>query len=166
MMGSGKSAIGRALAEQTGRAFIDTDVLIEQRLGRRISDIFATYSEETFRDHESSVLRGLSSDGAVVSTGGGIVLRPANWIELRRLGTTVFLDVPLHDLVARLRHSRHKRPLLQAADWEARLSAIYEERLPMYRQADVCLSIDRPGVAAASTVVLEALQAHLGSRMP
>src|SRR5690349_9779443 len=91
MMGAGKSAVGRALAELSGREFVDTDLLLQQRLGRPISQLFAVYGEDAFRDHETSILRSLEPLPVVLATGGGIVVREENWSELRRLGTTIYL---------------------------------------------------------------------------
>ena len=85
-MGCGKSTIGRILAEKRGQELLDTDYYIEQKQGRSISDIFATQGEEAFRDLESQALAELTAQGAtqspaVLSTGGGIVLRPANRLQ-------------------------------------------------------------------------------------
>src|SRR5580658_4293007 len=117
MMGAGKSSIGRLLAESTGRSFVDTDLILQQRLGRPISQIFQIYGEEAFRDHETSVLKGLEPSMSVISTGGGIVLRDENWAEFNRLGQTIFLDASIETLIGRLAVSKKKRPLLQVEDW-------------------------------------------------
>src|SRR5437868_3400733 len=91
MMGAGKSAVGRALAGLAAREFVDTDQLLQNRFGRPVSQIFQHYGEETFRDHETNILRGLAPGRFVLSTGGGIVLREANWLEMRRLGVVIYL---------------------------------------------------------------------------
>lgn len=141
MMGAGKSSVGRYLATQTGRPFIDTDLLIQHRFGRPISQIFQLYGEDAFRDHETSVLKTLDREPSVISTGGGIVLRPENWDEMRRLGTIVYLKAPLQVLLDRLEASKKKRPLLQSEDWAARVEALLEARRPLYEQADLVVEV-------------------------
>jgi len=141
MMGSGKSTVGRALAARLEVPFRDTDQLLEYRLGRHIPQIFQLYGEEAFRSHETSVLRSLDPIEAVTSTGGGIVLREENWPELRRLGTTVFLNAYPEVLIKRLDQSSRKRPLLAQENWESKLTELLETRLPLYRQADVTVDV-------------------------
>ncbi len=141
MMGSGKSTVGRALAARLEVPFRDTDQLLEYRLGRHIPQIFQLYGEEAFRSHETSVLRSLDPIEAVTATGGGIVLREENWPELRRLGTTVFLNAYPEVLIKRLDQSSRKRPLLAQENWESKLTELLETRLPLYRQADVTVDV-------------------------
>jgi shikimate kinase len=159
MMGAGKSSIGRALADFSGREFLDTDLLLQSRLGRPIPQVFQVYGEATFRDHETSILRGLNPGACVLATGGGIVLREDNWDEMRRLGTTIFLDASLPTLVERLARSKKRRPLLQTEDWEARIESILTERLPLYRQADVTVSVDNLDIEEAARRVSDLLEA-------
>ncbi|MFX5268097.1 shikimate kinase, partial [Acinetobacter baumannii] len=90
---------------------VDTDQILQNRFGRPISTIFKLYGEEAFRGHETSVLKELSPDNAVISTGGGIVLREENWHELRRLGTILYLRASADTLKKRLHYSKRKRPL-------------------------------------------------------
>ena len=150
MMGAGKSSVGRALAELSEREFFDTDVLIQQRLGRTIPQIFEMYGEQNFRDHESSILAQMSAEATVLATGGGIVLRPENWIEMRRLGTTVFLDAKPEVIVNRLEQSRRKRPLLESADWKDRVISILAERRGLYEQADHIIPITEDSLQDAA----------------
>jgi shikimate kinase len=158
MMGSGKSSIGKALAEATERRFLDTDILIENRFGRRISEIFRVYSEEAFRDHETSVLKSLDVTDSVIATGGGIVLREENWCELRRLGTTVFLDVDVGLLRTRLEGARRIRPLLAQDGWFEQLKSLYERRRPLYEQADVRIVLGDMDVPACVECVRKAAE--------
>lgn len=160
MMGAGKSAIGRALSELTGREFVDTDLLIQHRLGRPIPQIFQIYGEDTFRDHETSVLRCLEPGLKVISTGGGIVGRSENWEELRRLGTVCYLRASHATLTARLSISRKKRPLLEAEGWEERLRILIERRTPLYEQADLTVEVDQDGLDDGIQRVLAAFRAE------
>src|SRR5436305_10342105 len=132
MMGAGKSAVGRSLARQSSRIHIDTDLLLQNRLGRPIPQLFQIYGEPAFRDHESSILRSLEPGENVISTGGGIVLRTTNWDELRRLGVTVFVEVEVEELIERLEQSKKKRPLLQSEHWRQRVRDLYAERRALY----------------------------------
>ena len=94
MMGTGKSAVGRPLAEALGYRFIDADTVLEQAAGRTIPDIFASDGETGFRALETAVLGQISSwHSLVVATGGGVVTRPENWGHLHQ-GVVVWLDAP------------------------------------------------------------------------
>ena len=160
MMGAGKSSLGRALAEMTGRDFIDTDLILQQRLGRPISQIFQIYGEQAFRDHESSVFRNLDAEEAIISTGGGAVIREENWDEFRRLGLTIFLDATIETLVGRLAISKKKRPLLQAEDWEDRARVLLESRIDLYNKADIIVKVDDVDLELGVGRVLEAIQQY------
>jgi len=159
MMGAGKSSIGRALAEISGRQFIDTDQLLQQRLGRPIPQIFQIYGEETFRAHESNILKGLEPSPVVLATGGGIVTRSENWEELRRLGLTVFLDATPETLKDRLARSKKKRPLLQTEEWESRIDQLLLARMPLYLQADVRVEVDDVDLEDGAQKVWDAILA-------
>lgn len=157
MMGAGKSSIGRALAELSERTFVDTDLLLQHRLGRPVPQIFQVYGEEAFRDHETSVLRSLEAGDSVISTGGGIILRDENWDEFSRLGTTVFLDAKFETLIERLASSKKKRPLLQVDDWESRTQVLLDSRIHLYRKADLTVRVDDVDLTGAAERVLTAI---------
>jgi shikimate kinase len=142
MMGAGKSSVGRLLAERAGREFADTDTILIGRLGRTIPQIFRLYGEQAFRDHETSVLRNLSPGRFVLATGGGTVLRPENWNEMRRLGTTLYLQASPQTLIGRLERTRYRRPLLVADDWQERIVELLDRRRPFYEQADHVVNVD------------------------
>lgn len=158
MMGAGKSAVGRALAATTGREFLDTDQMLQHRLGRSIRQIFHIYGESAFRDHETALLRSLQPGPFVLSTGGGIVIRPENWNELRRLGTIVYLKASLETLQDRLEHSKKKRPLLEGEDWKEKVEAILAARTHLYEQADIVISLDANEIDEAAQQVLAKLE--------
>ena len=157
MMGAGKSAVGRALSELADRPFIDTDQLLQSRLGRTIPQLFRIYGESTFREHETSLLRSLSPDPVVLATGGGIVIRPENFVELDRIGTTIYLQASPETLIERLQISKKKRPLLDTDDWETRLRDLLAVRLPLYEKANLVVSVDGLSVDEAAAKVHEAL---------
>lgn len=144
LMGSGKSTVGRALAERLQRALLDTDALVEQRAGRTIRDIFAAEGEAAFRDLEAAVLAEVlaGDEPAVVATGGGVVLRPENRAALDAADARiVWLCAEPATLLERVRHAGN-RPLLDH-DPEATLQRMAEERAPLYREvADLVVRVD------------------------
>ena len=145
MMGSGKSTVGRALAESIGVPFSDTDSMLERRIGRRIPQLFDMFGEATFRDHETAVLQNIEETDGVLATGGGIVLREQNWVEIRRLGVVLYLDVSAEILAERLERSNRKRPLLASEDWKDKLKKMLADRRPLYQRADFTVEVgDEP----------------------
>ncbi|MBS1721330.1 MAG: shikimate kinase [Armatimonadetes bacterium] len=158
MMGAGKSAVGRALAEASGREFIDTDQILQGRFGRSISQFFAIYGEEAFRGHETSVLKSLEPGHNVISTGGGIVTRQENWEEFARLGTTIYLESSPEVLINRLALSKKKRPLLAVDNWEDKLSSLLDTRRELYEQADLRYSVDGNDIQAAAEGIIQLLE--------
>ncbi len=158
MMGAGKSSVGRALADLAEREFDDTDSILQRRLGRSIPELFRLYGEDAFRAHETAVLKSLDQGSKVLATGGGIVLREENWTEMRRLGTTVFLYASPEILLSRLEASKKRRPLLETPDWQDRALGILDQRLPLYQQADLTVSMDDGPIEVAAQRVLDALR--------
>ena len=128
MPGSGKSAVGKILAGQTGRPLIDTDQLITEKAGKSIPEIFREDGEPAFRDLESTVIREVSLlGGQIVSTGGGAVLRPENVAVLRQNGRLFWLDRNPEVLVP-----TDDRPL---ADTAEKMKQLHLAREPIYRAA-------------------------------
>ncbi len=135
-MGSGKTTVGRLLAEQLGYRFIDTDAVIEQYTGQSISQLFAEYKEEAFRQLESKVLAEVCPNTHLaIATGGGIVMRQENWSYLHH-GLVVWLDVPVEEIHTRLA-ADNTRPLLQNVNLKETLRSLYQQRQPLYAQADL-----------------------------
>jgi len=164
--GSGKSTIGRHLARRLGVAFVDSDQVIEQRIGCSIKTFFDREGEERFRDLEQATLDELTAGTApaVLSTGGGAVLRAANRTHLHARGKVVYLHALPEDIHRRLRHDT-TRPLLQVADPLARLRDLYAERDPLYRvTAHFVTNIGRPSVATLLNMI--AMQLELAGVVP
>lgn len=135
LMGSGKSTVGRMVAQSLGFAFADTDHLIIDAAGRTIPEIFATEGEDGFRMRETAALRSLiGRDGLVIATGGGIVTRPENVPLLKQLGFVVWLSADPNVLHRRTAHS-HDRPLLKNPDPAGTLRKLHDSRSPLYEQA-------------------------------
>jgi shikimate kinase len=133
--GVGKSTVGRRLARRLDVPFVDCDVLLEERLKRRIRDVFELEGEAHFRDLEADLLQELvAAPDGVLATGGGVVLRPGNRRLLREKTHCVYLSSRPEALFRRLRRDT-RRPLLQVEDPEARLRELSAEREPLYREA-------------------------------
>ena len=102
MMGAGKSAVGRPLADALGYRFVDADTVLEGATGRTIPEIFASDGEAEFRQLETAVLGQISGwHSLVVATGGGVVTRPENWGHMRQ-GVVIWLDAPTELLLKRI----------------------------------------------------------------
>lgn len=159
-MGCGKSSVGRRLAGLTGHRFVDTDDLVAQAADASIPEIFSGIGEAGFRDLESAVLRSLDGVcGIVLSTGGGIILRPENCALLKKAGVVVWIHADEATLFERASRSG-RRPLLRAEDPRARFHELLLAREPLYRAvADV--DVDSSGLshdAVASKILEETAQ--------
>lgn len=164
--GSGKSTIGRHLARRLGVGFTDSDHVIEQRLGCSIREFFDREGEECFRDLEQATIDELTAGTApaVLSTGGGAVLRAANRMHLHERGQVVYLHALPEDIFRRLRHDK-TRPLLQVDDPLKRLRSLYAERDPLYREtAHFVIETGRPSVATLVNMVV--MQLELAGAIP
>ncbi|QDK80224.1 shikimate kinase [Spirosoma sp. KCTC 42546] len=144
MPSSGKSTLGKRIADVLHYRFIDTDKIIVREEGRSIPEIFAESGEEYFREVERRVLRNLKPGAnMVVSTGGGMPCYHNNMEYIKATGVSVFLDVPVDVLARRIQaHAHEDRPLNNANDPELLtvLQKRYELRLPIYSQANIIIS--------------------------
>ncbi len=132
--GAGKSTLGRQLARRLGKRFVDCDHELEAHTGVAIPTIFEMEGEAAFREREAQTLEHLALlENVVLSTGGGVVLRPDNRERLKANGTVLYLHVDPEVLFERVRHARH-RPLLAVGDPRARLDELYAQRDALYRE--------------------------------
>jgi shikimate kinase len=154
MPGSGKSSIGRRLAQHLGLEFVDADQEIETAAGMSIADIFSQHGEPYFRAGEARVIARLLDKGPqVIATGGGSFVNPDTRALIRARALSVWLKAEV-DLLLRRVKRKNDRPLLRAADPEAVLKRLLAEREATYAEADITVtSLDVPHEAVVEAAV-------------
>jgi len=155
MMGAGKSALGRRLAQRLDVPFKDADAEIEVAAGCSISEIFSRYGEASFRDGERRVIaRLLDEPPHVLATGGGAFIDSETRARIKDKATSVWLNAPLELLLARTQR-RDTRPLLKNGNPREILERLLVEREPLYAQADLTInSGDGPHQAAVEKILV------------
>ncbi len=166
-MGTGKSTVGRILAERLNMPFADTDTHIEAEAGMPVSEIFRVNGEPAFRDMEHEVCRELSNGrDHVIATGGGALLNHDSRAALERTGVLILLTCDQQILFQRLRESasRGERPLLRH-DLEATISSILQQREPVY--AAIALKVDTTNLTPdeAADAVIELYMASAAGKL-
>lgn len=164
--GTGKSTVGRLVAEQLGWDLLDIDAEVERREGTSIPDMFMSKGEAAFRELERAIfLRALERDEAVIATGGGAVCTEEIWTILRARESTLVigLDASPETILERLRaHAMQapegettKRPMLDSNDPIGRIARLKAERTGFYRRADVSIPVDRRSVERTASDIAE-----------
>lgn len=157
-MGSGKSAIGAALAHKLGRTFLDTDQIVEARAGRSVQEIFDGDGERAFRALEAEAVKEAAGHpGAVVACGGGAVLDAGNVEALRSAGVVIYLRVDPPLASTRI-GTGEGRPLLKDGGVESRLAELIATRAPAYEAAADLIVDANKDVDETLGEILEALQ--------
>ncbi|NOG31529.1 shikimate kinase AroK [Halomonas sp. TBZ9] len=158
-MGAGKSTIGRLLAAELARDFVDSDHAIQNRCGADIPWIFDVEGEVGFRQREVQMIDELTRRSPIVlATGGGAVLREENRRVLRERGTVIYLMTTVEQQLKRTAKDRN-RPLLQCENREQVLYDMYAKRDPLYRStADVSVRTDRRSPRAVVNEILRRVQ--------
>lgn len=159
-MGAGKSTIGRMLAKELRLPFKDSDKEIEERTGANIPWIFDVEGEAGFRERERAMIAELSElEGAVVATGGGVILRPDNRAALRQGGRVIYLHTTVEQQVNRTAKDRN-RPLLRTPNPAQILRELMAIRDPLYREiADVIIDTDERPPRQVVQEVIDRLRA-------
>jgi shikimate kinase len=162
-MGSGKTSVGERLARRLGVPFVDLDREIEQRAGSTVREIFAVHGEPAFRRLEAEALReSLAHAGAVIATGGGTPVFEANAQLMRAQGIAVFLNPSFATIAARIGGlGKEDRPLFRD---EAQALALYRDRLPAYRRADLTVDVAASEEAEEVAARIELLVINMGGR--
>ncbi|MGM9570800.1 MAG: shikimate kinase [bacterium] len=134
-MGTGKSTVGKYLAEKLGRIFVELDKEIEVSAGMSIPAIFNNYGEEHFRDLETAEIRKwCRQDNLVIATGGGAVVRSQNRAYLKENGLLVCLKATPEAILERIKYDRN-RPLLNVPDKLAKIKELMALRKQIYQEA-------------------------------
>ena len=161
-MGTGKTTVGRLLADRLGREFADTDEIIVARAGRAIADIFREDGEARFREWEGEVAGELAGRrGLVIATGGRLMLDPDNATALGNTGPVFCLSAPPADILARVAGDDGKRPLITGDDPEARINSLLQRRAAAYARFR---AVDTGGKTAAEVAAEIAALAAAGPR--
>jgi shikimate kinase len=141
-MGTGKSSVGRLVADQLRFTFLDTDNVIEARAGKPITQIFAEQGEGAFREMEANLVKELAGrERTVISTGGGLVVNPENLASLKQHALVVCLWASPAAIHARVKSQNH-RPLLQDPDPVKKITELLAARTTFYKQADALLNTE------------------------
>jgi len=154
LMGSGKSTIGRALAQRLSLDFLDSDREIEEHTGVSVSLIFDIEGESGFRQREQDIIDQLTNKHhLVLATGGGAVLDPLNRQRLQQRGIVIYLSASIERILERTRHDQ-SRPLLQTDNPQQTLTDMHTLRDPLYREvADLTIDTAKPLHAVTNDII-------------
>lgn len=159
LMGAGKSAVGRRLAQRLDMPFVDADEEIEAAAGCTIADFFELHGEAAFRDGEKKVIaRLLDGPPIVLATGGGAFMNDETRARILETALAVWLRADLATLVERTARRDH-RPLLRGKDHETTLRALMDERYPVYAEAPIVIDSGAGPVTETVEKVIEAIDA-------
>jgi shikimate kinase len=157
-MATGKSSVGKRLAEVLGYDFLDMDAVIEAEEGISIPQIFSSRGEPAFRELESRMVDRIAERNSyVIATGGGTVVNPANLKKLKRCGILINLTAGVPTILARA-GSGDDRPMLRAADREERIRALMEQRAHAYAQADFSVDTSALTIDQVVQVIMDRLK--------
>jgi shikimate kinase len=161
-MGTGKTAVGRTLADRLGKEFVETDTLIEKKAGKSIPEIFRQDGEIAFRELEIAIIKEVAArDNAVVACGGGIVLNKINIDRLAKKCIIINLKATPSVIARRTSDDEDERPLLVVADRLAEIRELLNYRRPYYqRAADFEVNTSRLSIAAVVDEIIKKLKNH------
>jgi shikimate kinase len=161
-MGTGKTDVGRLLAEKLGKGFVEVDELIEQRAGKTIPEIFQQDGEIAFRELEIEATReAAEKKSAVIACGGGVILNQINVDRLREHSVIVYLTASPEAILQRTSSDIDERPLLVTEDRAARVEKLLDFRRPLYeRAADITVSTSELDVAGVAGQIISELSGH------
>ena len=155
MPGSGKSTVGVLLAKIIGYRFIDTDLLIQEKEGRKLFEILRDSGNDYFARVENEVNASVKTERTIIATGGSAIYGAEAMEHLKRIGTVVFLDVPLAELEKRITNLSTRGIMFREG---SSLADIYEERLPLYQKwADFTVHCEGESLSENAAKIAEAL---------
>ncbi|MEW6556570.1 MAG: shikimate kinase [Elusimicrobiota bacterium] len=159
-MATGKSTVGHAIAKVLKMEFVDTDDLIEEKVGMKIPDIFAKKGEKYFRNVETAVAKEVSEyDNYVIATGGGIVLRQENIDALKKNGKIINLKTSVEKILERV-SKNSDRPLLNVVDRKLEIKKLLEIRKPYYKKCDFSVDTTKTTPKEAVKKIIARIKAH------
>ena len=161
-MGAGKSSVGRVLAYEINKPFVDIDQLIEEKSGKSIAHIFSEDGEAAFRALEKNATLTASDCGDnVIACGGGVILDKQNMAALKRHAVVIYLKSSLPIVMQRLAVSHSKRPKLADENWKSTVSTLMADREPLYTQAaDIVVETGDASIADTAKLIVQKLKAY------
>lgn len=157
-MGSGKSMVGRSLAEILGYDFLDTDKLIEKKAGKKVSAIFAEEGEAGFRRLEAETIASLADETSkVIATGGGAVLDPQNRHVFEAIGLSVYLKATPRELYQRIKNDTNRPLIAGKEDPKGEIKKILTEREHLYMEADITIDTEDLSIEEVVDVLIDEL---------
>jgi shikimate kinase len=158
LMGSGKSSTGALLAKHFKRKMVSTDKMIEDQAGLTIPQIFKEKGESYFRQLEREVVSKVAAEkNIVIDCGGGSIVNPDNFKDLKKNGLIIYLTASINCLYERLK-DKTNRPLLEGKNLKARLKELLDNRKNSYEQADLKIDTDWKTPAQVCQDIIEVLQ--------
>lgn len=160
-MATGKTAVGRLLAERTGKYFIELDSLIAHRAGKTIEDIFTEDGEIAFRELEIALVKEIADNkNQVIACGGGIVLNQINIDRLKKNATIILLEAKPETILKRSLYDKTVRPLLEGGDdKKAKIKELLSFRQPLYkRAADITVDTSNMDIRLTTDKIIKLLE--------
>ncbi len=161
-MGTGKTVVGKALAERLGKEFVELDALIEQKAGKSIPAIFQQDGEIAFRELEIEATKEVAGRrNAVIACGGGVVLNKINIDRLKKENVVVYLKAAPGIILQRTATDKNERPLLKVDNRALRIKELLKFRQPFYeRAADITINTSRLSIKSVAAGIIEKLQEY------
>jgi len=157
MMGTGKTHLGKMLADALNLEFFDSDHVIEKRGGLSISEIFELYGEQRFRQSEEKTILDLLDGGAcIIATGGGAPMNPIIMDAIKEKSISIWLDSDAEAIYARIKTAKN-RPLLNTENPKATLAKLIDERKSTYANADITIKTKGNNADHALNEMIEAI---------
>lgn len=160
-MASGKTAVGKELAEKLHMRFVDVDEVIERDTELTIARIFGKFGEQTFRDLETKAIKCVAMlDNYVIATGGGAVLRMENVSELRRNGRVIYLAATPETILRRVGKAQTRPLLAKEQDKLAKIKELLAKREPFYQNCDLIIDTSDLSVTQVVEKILAQIEAQ------